>query len=319
VSSIDDYRARLIELDPQITSYFQAANLDSLPGLLVAARKSRQWAEGDKALDAAALDQLIMDMDASVAAPTVKISPVAEATELYYHDRGRPTPQKVEMHLDIESGTLSCAYVPRGDEESIPKSVYHHRGVLWAIPCLTMDAANKLMAEATPACQRIIAGTEIDWDGNNNVGTYDQDAQAAIDEIATLIERYDEVDYILTEYSGDEYYDDGPDAARQALGISSTTSDDDLARIVAQAAAEALDNRVMIPDLQDYLTDLREESRNQEREELEEIATQLADLTARRDALICRQLGWGDTTRDVGLRAGMTHAGVQKVRRRAAS
>lgn len=318
MSSIDDFRTRLIAIDPQITSYFQAANLATLSGLLIAARKSRQWAEGDKALNADALDQLIVDME-TPAASTVKISPVAEATELYYHDRGRPTPQKVEMHLDIATGALSCAYVPRGSEESVPKSVYCHRGVIWTIPCLTMDAANRMMSEAAPLCQRIIAGTTIEWDGANNVGVHDEDAQAAIAEIAALIERYDEVEYTLSEYAADEYYDDGPDAARQAFGIDATSSDDDLARITGEAAAEALDNKVMIPNLQDYLTEIREELRDQEREELGEISGQLTKLTERRDDLICRQLGWGDTTRDVGLRAGMSHAGVQRVRDRAAS
>lgn len=250
---------------------------------------------------------------------TVTIIPVVEATELYRHEQGQSGPQEVQLHLDIATGSLVAAYTPRGDETSIPKSVYHHRGVLWTIPCLTGDAANRLMAEAAPLAQRIVDGTEIEWDGANHLGIQNADAQEAIEMIAALIETYDDPADTIQELSGDEYYDDGPDAARETLGITTATTDDDLARITEEAAADALTCRVVVPDLRDYLDQLREDLRDQEREELEEVAGELARLTERRDALICRQLAWGDTTRDVGTRAGMTHVGVQKIRDRAAS
>lgn len=319
MSSLDAYRTRLVAIDPAIAGYFAAGTLDTLSGLRVAASKARQWAAGEGA-DIAALDQLIADLEAPAeTTTTVTITPVAEATELYHHESGQPSPQEVKMHLDIATGALSTAFVPYGDEHSIPESVYHHRGALWTIPCLTMDAANRLLSEVAPIAQRIIDGTEIEWDGVDNVGTYDTDAAAAIAEVAALIETYDDPADTIQELSGDEYYDDGPDAARETLGITTATTDDDLARITEEAAADALTCRVVVPDLRDYLDQLREDLRDQLREELEEVAGELARLTERRDALICRQLAWGDTTRDVGTRAGMTHVGVQKVRDRAAS
>lgn len=243
---------------------------------------------------------------------TVTITPVAEATELYRHEQGRPAPQEVRMHLDIESGTLNAAYIPLGDEHSIPASVYHHRGALWTIPCLTSNAAIRLMTEAMPLCQRIVNGTEIEWDGQNNVGTRNADAQAAIDEVAELIETYDDVDNVIQELTGDEYYDDGTDAALETLGINADTTDAELARIVEAAAAEALDINVVIPDLGEYISQLRDDLRNDLRDDLRNVADDLTRLTHRRDELICRQLAWGDTTRDVGTRAGMTHVGVRE-------
>lgn len=316
MSAIDDFRTRLVAIDPQITSYMPSA-LDTLSGLRVAAHKARQWAAGEGG-DVAAIDKLIADLEAPTSAettPAVTITPVAEATELYRHEQGQPTQQEVRMHLDIESGTLSAAYTPRGDEESMPKSVYDRRGVLWAIPCLTMDAANRLMAEAAPLAQRIIDGTEIYWDGQSRVGTQNADATSAIAAVVELIRSYDDVDHTISEYSGDEYYDDGPDAARETLGINADTTDAELARIVEAAAAEALDNGVVIPDLHDYLTQLRDELREAERDELADVAAALTRLTRRRDELIRRQLVWGDSSRAVGTRAGMSHVNAQKIGR----
>lgn len=244
---------------------------------------------------------------------TVTITPVAEATELYRHEQGRPAPQEVRMHLDIESGTLNAAYIPRGDEHSIPASVYHHRGALWTIPCLTSNAAIRLMTEAMPLCQRIVNGTEIEWDGQNNVGTRNADAQAAIDEVAELIETYDDVDNVIQELTGDEYYDDGTDAALETLGINADTTDAELARIVEAAAAEALDINVVIPDLGEYISQLRDDLRNDLRDDLRDVADDLTRLTHLRDELIRRQLGWGDSSRAVGTRAGMSHACAQKI------
>lgn len=290
MNSLDDYRTRLIAIDPQITRYLPSA-----------------------------IDQLIADLDAPEAVettPVVTITPVAEATELYRHEQGQPSPQEVKMHLDIESGSLSSAYTPYGDEHSIHESVYHHRGVLWTIPCLTMDAANRMLSEVAPLCQRIIDGTTIEWDGQSHVGTHSADATAAIEGIAQIVETYDDVDNVLQEYSGDEYYDDGPAAAREALGITADTSDDELTRIGEQAAAEALDNSAVIADLAEYLTQLREELRDANRDELADVAAEIARLTIRRGELIRRQLSWGDTSRAVAERAGMSHVGVQKIGKR---
>lgn len=317
MGSLDDYRTRLIAIDPQIASYFAAGALDTLPGLRVAAHKARQWARAGAAIEA--LDKLINDLEAPEQAettPVVTITPVASATELYHHEHDYHARQPVEMHLDIATGTLSAAYTPRGEEESMPKSVFCRRGVLWTIPCLTSDAANRLMAEVAPLCQRIIDGTEIEWGGANNVGTQNADAAAAIDEVTELIRSYDDVDHTISEYSGDEYYDDGPDAARELLGIDADTTDDELAEATTRQADEALGNNVVIPDLRDYLTQLRDELREAERDELGTVAAEIARLTVRRDALILRQLGWGDVSRAVGERAGMSHVGVQKIGKR---
>lgn len=268
------------------------------------------------------LDPAILEAPAETTT-TVAITPVVEATELYHHESDCPGRQPVQMHLDIATGTLSVAYIPRGDEESIPKSVFCHRGVLWAIPCLIMSAANRLMTEAAPIAQRIIDGTTVEWDGQNNVGTHDQDATAAIDEIDRIIANYDDIDNILTEYSADEYYDDGPSAARDTLGIHADTTDHDLADITTQQAAEALSNNAIIPDLAEYLTKLREDLRDASREDLRDVAAELADvaaelerLTERRDELIRRQLSWGDVTREVGKRAGLSHSRVQAIGRK---
>lgn len=260
-----------------------------------------------------------MSSPAAKETTTITITPIMEATELYHHDPTMAIRQSCHLHLDIEHGTLEATVVQRGYENSMPSSVYHHRSVLWTIPCLTRTAANQLMAEVALIAQRIVSGTEIEWDSANFIGTQDADATVAIDEVSSLIAAYDYPEYTIMEYSGEEYYESGHDAACQIIGITADTSDDDLDTLIEAVSIDALSNNIVIHDLTGYVTMLRDQLREAEREELRLVATDLARLIARRNQLIHRQLSWGDSTRAIGQLTRLSHVGVQKIGSRSIS
>lgn len=198
---------------------------------------------------------------------TVKITKITERAQLYRHEPGQFGRQEVRMHLDIPTATLGARFVPYGDEDTIPLSVYHGRGVLWMIPCLAAEAANDMLEDVAPLCKRIIDGTEIDWSGTNRIGTRNDDAEAAIGEIIKIVDRYDDPELIITEYSASEWYDDGPDAAREATGITADTTDEQLTKIIGEETDEALSANAIVPDMSEYLASLRDAARDCQRDE----------------------------------------------------
>lgn len=113
---------------------------------------------------------------------TIHITECTEPTELYRHYDGQAEPQPAYIELDTQAGTLLADY----DSEignAVPGSVWHGLERRYRIPILTADAANRVMQEITPFAERIVAGTEAEWDGNNTVAVMNEDAKAAEEEL----------------------------------------------------------------------------------------------------------------------------------------
>ncbi len=252
-------------------------------------------------------------------ATTVHITRLTEPDELFCRYRPQDQPQPCHVSLDLEDGELTAAYNPQvGPPYGIPKSVYERR-VLWqAIPCLTAVAANRLLEEVAPTAQRILAGATIEWDGSNHIGVLDDAAQVAYDELADACdpERFDPDDEV-SAWDADDWFNGSHDDTIERLGITADTTDEDIARIAEQEADDAKDTAhsgyVVLHGAEPYLLGLREELRDVEREELREVAAQLAALTDRRAELIRRLAAWGDSSRAVGANAGLSHVRVQQI------
>jgi transcriptional regulator with XRE-family HTH domain len=117
---------------------------------------------------------------------SVRIIECTDPTELYRHYDGQHEPQDAYIELDTQNETLSATY--NGEiGNAIPFTVYHGLDRRYGIPILTADAANRAMHEIAPLADRVIAGTTVEWDGNNNVAVLDEDAQAAEAEIEKLL------------------------------------------------------------------------------------------------------------------------------------
>lgn len=117
---------------------------------------------------------------------TVRIIECTSPTELYRHYDGQTEPQPAYIELDTQNGTLSASYNAEIGN-AIPFTVHHGLDRRYGIPVLTAEAANRVMEEIAPLADRIIAGTEAEWDGNNTVAVLNDDALAAEEEIEKLL------------------------------------------------------------------------------------------------------------------------------------
>lgn len=197
----------------------------------------------------------------TLAPSAVTIDPVKGFADLHQQYRGQTSPQPCHVQLACDTGTLTASYdgiIGSG----VPSHVWHARTLRWSIPCLTADAANALLSEVLPIAERIVAGYELVWDGNNHVGEYDEDAEAAREEMAALLDgrQFGESEVIEVWDAGDWYGSiGGHDAQRESLGITAETTDEEIDAIEARedAAAEAR----VIEGLRRYLDGLRDEAR----------------------------------------------------------
>lgn len=169
----------------------------------------------------------------------ITITPV-EGTALHHRYRGQTSAQPAHVELDCDTGKLSASHNTEIGS-GVPVKVWHSRTLRWRIPALTAEAANALLEEIAPLCERIVAGYEKVWDGNNHVGQFDDDAIAARDEVYALCDRnWSEGEVIEVWDAADWYGAVGRvEAQANSLGITATTTDEELAVIEEREENEA--------------------------------------------------------------------------------
>lgn len=247
---------------------------------------------------------------------------------LFCHYSGESEPQDCYLELGLEDATLRADY--NGEiGGGIPMSVFHGRTRRYPIPCLTATAANALMEELAPLAQRVCDGSEIEWDGNNWVGSLNEDAAQADDEIA---ERCDPNNYtwdpsvMVEEMSARDWWPHYADRAAlvEEYGITADTTDKRLAEIAEAAEVEARNGGnsgyTVVTGVEDLLSDLRSEMREQVSDKLEEVAERARAATERRNELIRQMVAWGDdrySHRGIAATAGLSHTHVGNIVRRA--
>lgn len=237
---------------------------------------------------------------------------------LHCRYQGELEGQSCHIALDLEDGRMWADYNPEIGG-GIPASVYNGRTRWWSIPCMTSASANQLMTEIKPLAERILVGSEIKWDGNNNVGILNEDAGQAEQEIRDHLGDISEYDYdrVYEIDTADWFADAGEDAP---VELTADTTDHELAAMASSLESEATtlyDNGyTVLLDAGEYLRVKREEMRDQVREELHDVVEQLDEVTAKRDTLIRRLDGWGDSSRAIAPWAGLSHVGVQKIVKR---
>lgn len=191
----------------------------------------------------------------------VTVKHVAGTYDLHQHYRGQTSAQPCHVELDCEAGTLTADY--SGEiGNGVPVAVWHNRTLRWTIPCLTADAANALLDEVLPIAERIVAGYSRRWDGHNHVGEFDADAEAAREEMASLVDgrEFGEGEKV-EEWDACDWYGPvgGRDAQRDAVGITAATTDEELDAIEAREDNAA--GARIITGLRRYLDGLRDEAR----------------------------------------------------------
>lgn len=246
---------------------------------------------------------------------TITIRRVETDTELHRHYDGQYEQQPCSINLDLEDGELWCDYNANiGGGYSM--SVFHRRTLSLSIPCLTGEAANDLMEEVAPIAQRVLDGASIEWDGNNNVGVLNESAQAAYDEFETVVRQWaeDPGTPTVSTVDADDWYS-GHDPSEE-LGLTADTTDDELEAMEPIAEADIkqfAEGVVVVRGLDRFLSGLRDQKRQEVREELESVAEQIDAMRDRRTALIKRVKAFGDPDRAIAALADLSHTQVQNI------
>lgn len=167
---------------------------------------------------------------------TIQIIKISEDVQDYLHCQypGQTSPQECYLELDLEEETLTADY----DAEiggAVPFAVWHGRRRRFPIPALSATAVNALMEEVLPLAERIVAGSEIVWDGSNHIGQLDDDAVDAEAELDQICEKaFDDPrpGDLINAWDADDYFGQWTD---EELGLAPGC---DLAAIEAQLIAE---------------------------------------------------------------------------------
>lgn len=169
---------------------------------------------------------------------TITVRSIEGATDLHHKYPGQTNAQRCHVELDCRTGDLSAEY----DAEignAVPVDVHNRHRLRWRIACLRADAANALLADVVPLAARVVAGYSRAWDGRNHVATFTPDATAATEEIAAVCESADGP--TVNVVSASDFFGVLGSKAVQArtLGITSGSTDEELAVIAARELANA--------------------------------------------------------------------------------
>lgn len=113
-----------------------------------------------------------------------------EPAPLYRHYSGQTNPQPAWLYIMPEDERVEACYNPEIGN-AVPMYVWHRRHITLPLPnTLKGDAiADWLESEPVQALlTRICDGHDVEWDGNNHVGTLTDDAEAALEALQRDIE-----------------------------------------------------------------------------------------------------------------------------------
>jgi len=210
-------------------------------------------------------------------ATTIRIERVT-GSELYHRYPHQTAPQPCYVALDCRTGRMWAAH--SGEiGNGVPTDVFHGHVQRWSIPPLKADAANRLMDSLEALAQRVCDGYKDDWNGRNHVATFDDGhtdecdaecdrehfdtAAGALEDIERTLEQIDDEDAVSAWDANMWLAGIGSLAAQcRELGITATTTDEELSAVGDKCRAEALADDVMELDgLERHLEGLRDHAR----------------------------------------------------------
>lgn len=110
----------------------------------------------------------------------------------YHRDTGGET--LTVVWIDLESG--KCGVSQECDDNATPECRWNGRELAQSITRPNQsELCSYMRGDALPLIQRILDGSEIEWNGNNHVGVLDDDAQSAWEELLDDLDHLDESEY----------------------------------------------------------------------------------------------------------------------------
>lgn len=121
---------------------------------------------------------------------TVKTENLNETCPVYCQYQGQHQPQPAYIELDCRAGGELEADYSGEIGNAVPMYYWHNLAVRWGIPAETTGTSLQTLfsdSDFLACCQSIVDGFDDRWDGSNWVGTYTENAQAAIEEAERII------------------------------------------------------------------------------------------------------------------------------------
>lgn len=171
----------------------------------------------------------------------------------------------VEVTCDVRGGGALSVSTRCRCNDGTPMDEYLGHCTRWTVAS-TVNARELESVlcgdEMTDLVARLVAGYSSEWNGNNQVGRYTQDATAADAEIAALLADVDELAGSGAGIWGaEEWWQDSRDEIVAEHGISGDTTDAQLSEIAAALDAEARLDDAVIYGSEEWLCSVRDDLR----------------------------------------------------------
>lgn len=171
----------------------------------------------------------------------------------HYSREFEPQPAYIAMSADGTIWAEAQAWVGSG----LPEEQAHNRVITWDInPALTGAEIAAFVAEHLSLFERVHAGHSVEYDRNANlVGTLDEDAQAASDQLDALAEALEPT---LSIWAAEDWFQH---SSAEDLGVDAGTDDTKLAEIADELDDAARDENNVIDGTLEYLRGVRDDLR----------------------------------------------------------
>lgn len=171
----------------------------------------------------------------------------SEVAPMYWQYPCEIEPQAAHLELDCETGEVQLGRASAGN--GVPEAVWYRRTRRYEIPA---DASGSALAdclespEMTLLLERIYLGVEIEWNGRNFVGSADDDAKTAEDDLTDLLGGLSDqlaniwlVGQWLSSNSLEDYWDGQPLA--EAVRTLQASARDEQVHVIGSIEQELLE------------------------------------------------------------------------------
>jgi hypothetical protein len=179
-----------------------------------------------------------------------------------YTDNGFD-PMGVAVSLDLRDGEFTVRTTRPPQDNAIPASVQNGAVRWYPVPLITAHQANALLDELRPVAERVLSGSGVAWDGNNDVGRLDKAADEADVELFRFVEQFTQDNaYSRVEvWEAADFFAEGD----QLEQITGDMSDDELAAKGEEFRADfepsTPGGHVVVVDMIEFLESVRDEKR----------------------------------------------------------
>ncbi|WP_461367790.1 hypothetical protein [Candidatus Darwinibacter acetoxidans] len=184
--------------------------------------------------------------------------PEMERTDLLEVDPSSQSlrPQTPYLELDLTSPDNAIHIDTYCQIDGTPISVWH--GVVRRYYLSPKTNAEALTTDINAGVfddlfQRIVDGSEVEWNGSNYVARLNEDAREAEEELEKLLEDY--VDESIGLWDAGEWLQDSSD---EDLGVTAASTDDELAKKARELEEEARAEGAIVVWLEDELKERRQ-------------------------------------------------------------